>query len=403
MPSAQSNGRLSRRSQVPPFHVMEVMQAASDLEAAGRKVLHLEVGQPATAAPRGVVAAARKALDEDVLGYTTALGIAPLRARISQWYSERYDLDVDPSRIVITTGASGSCVLAFLALFDPGDRVGVVEPGYPCYRNDLVTFGVQAIGIPVGPESSFRPTVEHLEAAGPLDGLVIASPSNPTGTLLRQAELDEILAWAADNGVDVIVDEIYHGIEYMPDGRAPTALSWASDHAAVNVTVFNSFSKFFSMTGWRLGWIVAPPHVVVALERLAQNLTIAPPTLSQIAGVAAFDSVEECESNVDRYATNRSILLEALPAAGLGNFAPPDGAFYVWVDVSDLLTDEILDSQALCAHWLAELAVAVTPGVDFDPVRGGSFVRLSYATAEADIVEATRRLRDWYEGHSRSI
>ena len=391
-PSAR---RLAARASIPPFYVMEVMQAAADREAAGRDVLHLEVGQPSTPAPNSAIRAATRALESDVLGYTTALGLAPLRERIARWYFERYDVSVNPGRIVVTTGASGSCVLAFLALFDPGDRVGVAEPGYPCYRNDLITFGIEAVGIPVDATSDFRLTINHLERAGPLDGLVIASPSNPTGTVLRADDLEAILTWAAEHDIPVIVDEIYQGIEYGP--RVPTALEWATANDADNVLVFNSFSKYFSMTGWRLGWIVAPDHLVTPLERLGQNLTIAAPTLSQLAGVAAFDGLEECEENVRRYARNRQALIDGLPRAGLGRFAPPDGGFYFWIDVSDLLTETTPDSMALCAHWLDRLGVAATPGVDFDPRRGDRFVRLSYSGSEATIDEAVSRLTTWYE------
>lgn len=371
----------STRSQVAPFHVMEVMRAAEQRELDGHTVLHLEVGQPSTSAPEGALVAAELALRNDRLGYTTALGIPPLRQRIADWYQRQYGLEISPDRIVATTGASGSCVLAFLALWDHGDRVGVLEPGYPCYRNDLQTFGIEPVAIPVGPESDYRPTVEHLEAAGPLDGLVIASPSNPTGTVLLAEHLDTVLGWAKANKVRVVMDEIYHGITY--GSATPTALAHDDD-----VVVFNSFSKYFSMTGWRLGWIVAPEEMITPLERLAQNLTIAPPTLSQLAGVAAFDCTDELDANVERYRTNRQILLDGLPAAGIDRIAPPDGAFYIWADVSHL-TD---DSQALCAQWLAELDIAVTPGIDFDPVRGYRFVRFSYARSADDMQAAMTKL-----------
>ncbi len=373
----------STRSQVAPFHVMEVMRAAEQRELEGHTVLHLEVGQPSTSAPEGALAAAEQALRNDRLGYTTALGIPPLRQRIAEWYERQHGLEISPDRIVATTGASGSCVLAFLALWDHGDRVGVLEPGYPCYRNDLQTFGIDPVPIPVGPDSDYRPTVEHLEAASPLDGLVIASPSNPTGTVLLAEHLDTVLGWAKANNVRVVMDEIYHGITY--GSAMPTALAHDDD-----VVVFNSFSKYFSMTGWRLGWIVAPPELITPLERLAQNLTIAPPTLSQLAGVAAFDCTDELDANVERYRTNRQILLDGLPAAGIDRIAPPDGAFYIWADVSHL-TD---DSQALCAQWLTELDIAVTPGIDFDPVRGHQFVRFSYARSAEDMRSAMARLAE---------
>ncbi|MDH3679416.1 MAG: aminotransferase class I/II-fold pyridoxal phosphate-dependent enzyme [Acidimicrobiia bacterium] len=374
----------SGRSEIPPFYVMEVMRAAAAREAGGHRVLHLEVGQPSTPAPGGVLAAAHAALDADRLGYTGAAGLPVLRERIAVWYRDRYGLDVDTERIVVTTGASGSCVLTFLAAFDPGDRVAVLEPGYPCYRNDLLAFGIDVVALPVGPETDFRPTIEGLDGLGPLDGLVVASPSNPTGTVLDHGHLCEVLGWAARRGVQVIADEIYHGITY--DQPAPSALA-----IDPSVIVLNSFSKYFSMTGWRLGWVVAPPELAEAIERLAQSLTVAPPTLSQLAAIAAFDCTEELEANVARYGRNRRILLDGLPAAGLDHLAPADGAFYVWADVSHLG----LDSQDLCRRWLDELSIAVTPGIDFDRVRGRDFVRFSYAGSADELTDAMTRLAGW--------
>ena len=360
------------------------MTAAAAHEAAGHNVLHLEVGQPSTPAPSTALAAAEEALRGDLLGYTGALGLPALRQRISQWYDERYGLDIDPARIAVTTGASGSCVLAFLALWDPGQRVGVIEPGYPCYRNDLSTFGVEPVAIPVDASSGFRPTVEHLRAAGPLDGLILASPSNPTGVVLTQEHLDPIFQWARDESVHVVVDEIYHGLTFDVD--PPSALGLDP-----NVVVFNSFSKFFSMTGWRLGWLVAPDPLVPAIERLAQNLTSAAPTLSQFAGIAAFDAVAECEANVVRYRRNRDSMLANLAPAGFLNIAPAEGAFYIWIDV----TPTGLGARELCSVWLNDLDLAATPGIDFDPVRGEQFIRLSVAGSEADIDEAGRRILQW--------
>ncbi len=374
----------SRRSQIAPFHVMEVMQAANDHELAGHQVLHLEVGQPNTPAPSGALRAATRALESDRLGYTPALGLPALRDRIAIWYRERYGLAIDPGRVVVTTGASGSCVLAFLALWDAGDRVAVIEPGYPCYRNDLEAFGIDVIGLPVDIAAQCKPTIEQLDAALPLDGLVLASPSNPTGTVLNAVELAAIAAWAEINDVTLIVDEIYHGITYETD--APTVLA-----ASSTAVVFNSFSKYFSMTGWRLGWIVAPHELVAPIERLAQNLSICAPTLSQIAGLAAFDCVEELETNVSVYAANRQTILHGLEAAGFTEIAPADGAFYVWVDISHLG----IDSMTLCQRWLRELDMAVTPGIDFDPVRGKDFVRFSYAGTITDITQAMQRLARW--------
>ncbi len=375
---------LSRRSEVPPFYVMEVMRAAEARELAGHRVLHLEVGQPSTPAPKGVIDAAHAALDHDRLGYTGAAGLTELRDRIGDWYRERHGVAVARDRIVVTTGASGSCVLTFLAAFDAGDRVAVLEPGYPCYRNDLLAFGVEVVTVPVGPETDFRPSVDALAELGPLDGLVVASPSNPTGVVLDTGHLRGLLAWAAEHGVTVVADEIYHGITY--GGPAPTALALDP-----SVVVINSFSKYFSMTGWRLGWVVAPPPLAEAIERLAQSLTVAPPTLSQVAAIAAFDCREELEANVASYATNRRIMLDGLAAAGFDRLAPADGAFYVWADVADTG----IDSQELCRRWLDELSIAATPGIDFDRARGERYVRFSYAGGADEIAEAMARLADW--------
>ena len=374
----------STRSEIPPFYVMEVMRAAAEREQAGHRVLHLEVGQPSTPAPKGVLEAAHHALDNDRLGYTGAAGLPELRERIAQWYRTGYDLTVDPARIVVTTGASGSCVLAFLAAFDPGDRVAVMEPGYPCYRNDLLAFGIDVVPLAIGPETNFRPTVEALDGLGPLDGLVIASPSNPTGTVLDRDHLTVVVEWAKAKGVRLLADEIYHGITF--EQPAPTALGIDPD-----VIVLNSFSKYFSMTGWRLGWVVAPPAIAEAIERLAQSLTVAPPTLSQLAAMAAFDCTDELEANVARYGRNRSILLDGLPAGGFDRLAPADGAFYVWADVSSIE----MGASALCRRWLDELSIAATPGIDFDQVRGEQFVRFSYAGAADDLTEAMTRLGAW--------
>ncbi|NNE95597.1 MAG: aminotransferase class I/II-fold pyridoxal phosphate-dependent enzyme [Acidimicrobiales bacterium] len=376
--------RYSARGDIEPFHVMESMNAAAAHERAGNRVLHLEVGQPSTPAPLAVRAAAKAALDDDIIGYTGALGTPELRERIARWYHERYGIDVDPARVVVTTGASGSCVLAFLALWDPGQRVGVIEPSYPCYRNDLKAFGIDVVSIPVDAETDFRPTVEQLDAAGPLDGLILASPSNPTGVILHEEHLTELLGWASAHAVHVIVDEIYHGLTF--DIEPPTALAVDDE-----VVVFNSFSKYFSMTGWRLGWIVAPPTLIPRLERLAQNLTISAPTLSQRAGIAAFDAREECDENVARYRRNRNSMLGSLRLAGFHSIAPAEGAFYLWVDIAHTG----FTASELCRRWLEELDIAATPGIDFDPVRGERFVRLSIAGSEADIDEAGARLIGW--------
>lgn len=383
--------KTASRADVAPFYVMEVMKAAAERAArAGDVVLHLEVGQPSTPAPVRARAAAHAALDGENLGYTDAAGLAELRQRIARRYLDHYRVPVPEDRILVTIGASGACVLAFLAAFDIGDRVAVTEPGYPCYRHMLRAFGIEPVPVPVGPATGFRLTPALLEAAGPLDGVVMASPANPTGTTLRAAELAAVATWCRAGGVRLVADEIYHGITY---GRsAPTAAS-ADEHLVVN-----SFSKYFSMTGWRIGWLVMAADLVVPLERLAQNLFISPPTLAQRAALSALECAEELDAHVSRYARNREVLLAGLQAAGIDQVAPAEGAFYVYADVSHLTED----SQALCRQWLDELAVAVTSGVDFDPASGHRFVRLSFCGSTDDIGEATRRIVDWTTGHGRA-
>jgi len=374
----------SSRGDIAPFYVMEVMRAAELRMAEGHEVLHLEVGQPSTPAPAGVIEAAHRALDNDVLGYTTAAGIEPLRRRVAEHYRDWYGVEVDADAVMFTVGASGAFVAAFMAAFDVGDRVVVPSPGYPCYRNALEVLGVEAVDLPTTIETRFQPTVEQLEALGPIDGLVLSSPSNPTGTMLDATRMESITAWCRANDVWFISDEIYHGITYGES--APTALQFDPDSI-----VINSFSKYFSMTGWRLGWLIAPPALRTALTRIGQNVTIAAPTLSQLGAVAAFDCHDECEENIAGYARNREVLLTGLPLAGIDRLAPADGAFYVWAQ-----TDHIADdSQALCTRWLDELGIAATPGIDFDPVNGHRFVRFSFAGSETDVAEAIRRLRDW--------
>ncbi|MCP5029373.1 MAG: aminotransferase class I/II-fold pyridoxal phosphate-dependent enzyme [Actinomycetia bacterium] len=376
--------RPASRSDISPFHVMEVMRAAEQREASGAEVLHLEVGQPSTPAPKGVIAAAHRALDEDVLGYTTAGGIQPLRQRISDHYASWYGVDVDPDRVVVTIGASGAFVTAFLAAFEPGDRVVVPSPGYPCYRNALQALGVEVVDLLTTLDTRFQPTPELLETLGRIDGLVLASPSNPAGTMLDSAAMAAIAGWCAEHDVQLISDEIYHGITYGES--AATALTTDPD-----VIVVNSFSKYFSMTGWRLGWMICPPRFLDAVTRISQNVTISAPTLSQVAAVAAFDCHDECRANIERYAANRRVLLDGLPVAGLDRLAPADGAFYIYADVSHL-TD---DASALCTTWLDELGIAATPGIDFDPTRGHQYVRFSFAGATADMEEAVTRLQAW--------
>ena len=376
--------KTSSRTDIAPFYVMEVMRAAAALEASGSEVLHLEVGQPSTPAPEGARDRAISAIQNEILGYTSALGMDSLRERLSLHYREWYDTEVGPERIAITLGASGAFTLAFLACFEAGDRVAVPTPGYPCYRNTLRALGVEVIDLPVGYDTRFQPSPRILEPLGPIDGLVVASPSNPTGTMLLPSELTELTHWCATESVRLISDEIYHGITYGTS--APTvAAEW--DEAVI----VNSFSKYFSMTGWRLGWLVLPLNLVSPVERLAQNAFIAAASVSQHAALGAFESHGELEANVERYSVNRNILLEGLPRAGITQLAPADGAFYIWAQV-DHLSD---DSQNLAEEWLKDLGIAVTPGIDFDPSQGHRFIRFSFAGSTREVEETVRKLVVW--------
>jgi aspartate/methionine/tyrosine aminotransferase len=374
--------KCSKRSAIAPFIAMDVMRAANERATRGEEVLHLEVGQPSTSAPAPVIEAAKRALAANRLGYTDALGIEPLRRRIARHYGETYGIDVDWQRVVVTTGSSGSFILAFLAAFESGDRVALASPGYPAYRNILAALGVAVAELRVGTDSNYQPTPAALDRlGGGLDGLIVASPANPTGTMLRADELRTLAGYCRERGVRLISDEIYHGITYAEP--ATTALAWGDD-----AIVINSFSKYYSMTGWRLGWMVIPESLQRSVERLAQNLFISPPTLSQYAAVTVFDCRAELDANVARYARNRRILIEQLPRAGFVDFAAADGAFYLYVGIARLADD----SQEFCARMLAEIGVAVTPGIDFDPARGTHFVRFSFAGSTDEIVEAARRL-----------
>ncbi len=370
-----------RAASVPPFHAMAMSRLAAEREAAGHRVLHLEVGQPSTGLPTGARRAVEAALDRP-LGYTNAPGVAALRQRLA----ERYD-GVDPERVTVVSGASAGFTLAFLGLFDAGARVGVLEPGYPCYRNTLLALGMQPIPIPVGPATRWAPTPELIDAAGPLDGLIIASPSNPTGTILGADALAALAATCRRSGIAVIADEIYHGIAAEP---APRVLDHEPD-----AVVVNSFSKFYSMTGWRVGWLVVPDPLVDVIERLQQNLFICAPHVSQVAALAALDDTDELDGHVARYLTNRSILIEGLGAAGITDVAPADGAFYVYAHVPHLTSALGIDSMELCRRWLDELGVCATPGIDFDLARGHEYVRFSSAGSTDTMSEAVERLGNW--------
>ncbi len=374
---------VSSRADIAPFHVMEVLRDARLREASGHDVLHLEVGQPSTGAPPAALAALANAVESgSALGYTDAVGTAELRTAIASYESRRSGATVDPDAIAVTAGASAAFVLTFLAAFEPGARVGITRPGYPCYRQILSALGMVPIDVPVGSTQRMQPTPVLLDDAGPLDGLVVASPSNPTGSVLTPTELGDIAAWCDETDVRLIVDEIYHGITYH--GPAASALR----HPDVRPVVVGSFSKYFSMTGWRVGWLVAPRELIRPVELLAQNLFIAPSTIGQIAALAALDDTPALDAHVARYARNRAIVLDGLAAMRCERVAPADGAFYAWAEVSHLSSD----SATLCQRWLTDLGVAATPGIDFDPVDGHRWIRLAFAGATPDVAAAMDRL-----------
>ncbi|KAB2886021.1 MAG: aminotransferase class I/II-fold pyridoxal phosphate-dependent enzyme [Albidovulum sp.] len=374
--------RTSSRGMVDPFIVMDVMEAARAAEAAGRNIIHMEVGQPSTPAPAAARAALARALDQDALGYTVALGLPALRQGIARHYAGRYGVEIDSARVIVTAGSSGAFLLAFSALFDAGDRVALGEPGYPSYRQILRAMSVTPVGIPTKPENRYQPVPAEVPRG--VQGLIVASPGNPSGTMLGRDELAGLAGLSAERGLAFISDEIYHGLNY--DRRPVTALEVTDE-----VYVINSFSKYFSMTGWRIGWMVVPEAHVRVVERLAQNMFICPPHASQVAALAALDCAGELEANVRVYAENRQLMLSELPKAGFTRIAPPDGAFYIYADVSDLTSD----SRAFAAEILDRAGVAVTPGLDFDPVRGAGTLRFSYARSTADIREGLRRLHEF--------
>ncbi len=377
--------RNSRRSAIDPFIVMDVMEQARAAEASGRHIIHMEVGQPGTAAPEGARAALARQMRDDPMGYTVALGLPGLRARIAELYAQWYGLTLDPARVIVTAGSSGAFLLAFTALFDTGERVGIGAPGYPSYRQILRSQGLVPVDIETTAENRFQPLPAELEGRD-LQGLMVASPANPTGTMLGRDDLAALIKATQAQGAAFISDEIYHGIEY--ERKAVSALEISDD-----VYVINSFSKYFSMTGWRVGWMVVPPAHVRVIERLMQNMFICAPHASQVAALAAMECEAELQANLAVYRHNRALMLEGLPKAGFDRIAPPDGAFYVYADVSDL-TD---DSLAFAREILDEAGVAVTPGLDFDPVRGGKTLRFSYARATADIEEGLVRLTQFMQ------
>jgi aspartate/methionine/tyrosine aminotransferase len=383
--------KVGRGAAVPPFMVMDVIAAANARQAvlgAGRAVIRMEVGQPGTGAPAGAVAAAMAALRDGLpMGYTEALGLASLRARIGLHYRDWYGVAVDPARVAVTVGASGAFPLAFLAAFDAWDRVAMASPFYPPYVNILTSLGMEPVLIEAGPETRFQPSIAALEKLSPRpQGLIVASPCNPAGTMLRPEELAAIGAWCAANGVRLISDEIYHGLHY----DAPIATAAGIPGAVV----INSFSKYFSMTGWRVGWMVLPEDLVRPVECLAQNHMISAPHIAQVAAEAAFECGAELDANVARYRRSRDVLRAALPASGLALATPAEGAFYLWADASARSND----SREFCARLLAEADIAASPGVDFDRARGGRYVRFSYCGPEADMAEAAARIGAWAPG-----
>ena len=382
--------KVGRGASAPPFIVMDVITAANarqaQLQPGAPHVIRMEVGQPATGAPAGAVAAAQRALSAGApMGYTEAFGLPSLRARIAAHGKAWYGVEVPASRVAVTVGASGAFPLAFLAAFDPGDRVAMATPFYPPYVNILTALGMEPVMLETGPETRFQPTVALLEAMDPRpDGLIVASPCNPAGTMLSPDELAAIARWCHANGVRLISDEIYHGLTY----DQPQATAAAFSPSAI---VVNSFSKYFSMTGWRIGWLVLPEDLVRPVECLAQNLFISAPHIAQVAAEAAFECTEELEANIARYRRSRDLLLAALPHAGFPRISPAEGAFYLYADVSDRTND----SRDFCARMLAEAGIAASPGVDFDRRRGHHFLRFSYCGPEADMAAAAERLQRW--------
>ncbi len=383
-PSSNRAMKISTRADVAPFYAMEVLKAANEKAAKGDSVLHLEVGEPGRGAPAGAIAAAHAALDEGGIGYTEAFGLRELRARIARYYQETHGVAVPVERIAVTTGSSGGFVLSLITAFDVGDRVALGVPCYPAYRNMFKALGIEPVYLRTTMATRFQPTPEMLAEVGPVDGLLIASPANPTGTMLVGQPLTDIIDYCTREGVRLISDEVYHGITYEHAaetilGRAPGGI------------VLNGFSKFYGMTGWRLGWMVLPEDMTAPMERVAQNLYISSNAVSQRAALAAFDCQDELRRNVEVYRRNRDLLLEALPRGGITEMAPADGAFYIFANVSRLTND----SADFCARLLDETGVAVTPGIDFDAEQGHAFIRISFAGETDTIRDAADRIVRW--------
>ena len=378
----------SVRGSVDPFIVMDVMEAASKKEKSGYEVVHLEVGQPGTSAPEMAKERVKNSLSDSTMGYTVALGIPELREKIADLYMRWYKIKVDPERVIVTPGSSGAFILTFTGLFDVGDKVGIGSPGYPSYRQILKGLSLNTTTIKTFSDNKFQPVAADI-IDNCLDGLLVASPANPTGSMLNKGDLEKLTDACKMKQTVFISDEIYHGIEY--ESRAVSALEVSND-----CIVINSFSKYFSMTGWRLGWVVVPKNHIRQFERLAQNMFICAPHISQIAALGALDAYDELDSNLKMYEKNRTMLIEKLPKMGLKNFAPPDGAFYFYLDVSDYTDDSVTFAKSI----LDEVQVAVTPGIDFDPERGLKTIRLSYACSSSDLKEGLKRLEKFMSNYS---
>ena len=380
----QESLKLSSRSSISPFFAMEVMRDANKRQANGQDIVHLEVGEPCFGAPSKVITRAKQLLDQSPLGYTEALGTPSFRQAIAAHYKTVYNTTISPDNVIATFGASGAFLIAFLVSFDVGDRVAIIEPGYPAYRNILQALGVEVVSIRPGPGNNFSATLELLQKTPSVQGLIIASPANPTGTMLSADELAQLVGWCKMQHIRLISDEIYHGIQYEKVASTAAGL----DNQTI---VINSFSKYFAMTGWRIGWMVAPPTLVPAIEKIAQNFFVSPSALSQQAAIVALDCRDELDLYVEAYRRNRSVLLETLPAAGFTNILPAHGAFYLYADASNLTND----TTKLCKKILEDIGVAITPGVDFDPTDGHRYVRVSFAGKEQMIAQAARRLENW--------
>lgn len=378
--------KLTQRSDIQTFRVLDILRVVNERVAAGEDIVHLEAGQPSDGAPKPVIDYVKTMLDQDPRqGYTEALGMTKLRQRIATYYAERYGVVIDPQRVAVTMGASGAFILSFLSVFEIGDRVAMAIPGYPPYQGILKSLGMEVVTIPVGAETDYQPTVEHLEKLDKkIDGLIVTSPSNPTGTIIKPDELERITNWCAANKVRLVSDELYHGVTY--GDTVETALRFTD-----NAIVVNSFSKYFAMTGWRLGWMVLPENVVERVKRLAESLVVSPPTLAQHAAYKVFDHLDILDGYVARYKKNLSILKRELPLAGFDKLSDVRGAFYLYADIHHLTND----SEAFCRRMLDEAKIACTPGIDFDAERGNGTMRVSFAGSTEDIEEACRRLKAW--------